>query len=95
MEVLQTFVDVEGDTITVSVPEAFRHHRVKVTVEPVAETGEERTVIPIPKSGTQVLSQPDQPTDMRRFRGVLKGSQTNAEIDAQLEALRNEWERDF
>ncbi len=90
MEVLQTFIDVEGDTITVPVPEAYRHHRVKVTVEPVAEHDREANVIPIPKSGTQILSQPDKPTDMRRFRGVLKGSQTNEEIDAQLETLRNE-----
>ncbi len=95
MEPIRTYVDVRGDTITVPVPEEYRNHRVKVTVEPVTESGEEENGIPIPKSGVQILSQPKGPVDYRKYRGVLKGRQTNEEIDAQLNALRNEWERDF
>lgn len=89
MEPIRTFVDVQGDTITVPVPESLRNQRVQVTVEPVEESNS------IPQRDVQLLSQPKEPVDVRQYRGILKGSQTSEEIDAQLEALRNEWERDF
>lgn len=86
MEPIRTFVDVEGDTITVPVPEALRNQRVRVTVEAVTDYNDafEANII---RRGTRTRK-------LSELAGSLKGK-AGEDLEAHLRQIREEWDREF
>ena len=83
MEPIRTFVDVQGDTVTVPVPEELRNQRVEVILKPA---------IPAVGSDVQVLHIPKEKKKLSHLAGSIQG-EAAASLDAHLRQIREEWER--
>lgn len=86
MEPIRTFIDVQGDTITVPVPESLRNQRVRVTVEAVADD-DDGTGVPIIRRGTRTGRLSD-------LAGSLKGK-AGEDLEAHIRQVKGEWDRSF
>jgi hypothetical protein len=86
MEPIRTFVDVEGDTITVPVPEELRNQRVRVTVEAVTNDADD-TGVPIIRHGTRTRK-------LSELAGSLKGK-AGEDLEAHIRQIKGEWDREF
>lgn len=85
MEPIRTFVDVQGDTITVPVPEALRNQRIEVILRPT---------VPAVGSDVQVLHVPKERKKLSHLAGSITGAAAES-LDAHLRQLRQEWDRTF
>ena len=86
MEPIRTFVDVQGDTVTVPVPEELRNQRVRVTVEAVTDYDDafEANII---RRGTRTGKISD-------LAGSLKGK-AGEDLEAHIRQVNGEWDREF
>lgn len=82
MQAYRTHSIVQNGQVIVQLPEGFENTKVEVIVL------------------KQAVTQPSSPTNkpkmkgkFSKYRGILKTGLTIEEIDAQLKALREEWER--
>jgi hypothetical protein len=83
MQAYRTRARVKQGQIVVLLPEAFSEAEIEVIVLP-AESN------PIVKSEQ---SSPPGRKKMSKYRGVLKSGLSRQQLDAQLQKLREEWER--
>lgn len=86
MEPIRTFVDVQGDTITVPVPEELRNQRVCVTVEAVTDYDDafEANII---RRGTRTRK-------LSELAGSLRGK-AGEDLEAHIRQIKGEWDREF
>lgn len=85
MEPIRTFVDVEGDTITVPVPEELRNQRIEVILKPA---------LPVVANDVQVLHRPNEKKKLSHLAGSITGEAAES-LDAHLRQTREEWQRTF
>lgn len=81
MEAIRRIVLVRDNKVTVELPEGYNNKAVELIILKAAEEPAEN------------VSEPK--VDFDAMYGSLKSGLTIEQIDAELKALRNEWERDI
>lgn len=78
MQAYRTHSVVHNGQVIVQLPEGFENTDVEIIVLKSSSTG---------------IGKPGKKGKFKKYRGILKTGLTIEEIDAQLKALREEWER--
>ncbi len=78
MQAYRTHSVVHNGQVVVQLPEGFENTDVEIIVL---------------KSSSTSIAQPSKKGKFKKYRGILKTGLTIEEVDAQLKALREEWER--
>lgn len=81
MEAIRKIMTVRDNTLKITLPDNYNDKRVELIILPADEN--EPAKVEEPR------------VDYEKLYGSLKSGLTTEEIDRQLDALRNEWNRDI